>query len=138
MSFADDPCRFCSADGPHAVTPRNDMHGTDVRCIECGRHLGFGGKPDSEKTAAKRPANQRDLVAKFSRGFCEMCGVGADELPSLEKLEAHHVARYAAGGEPTRENIWIVCTPCHRLIEWRRTYMSHWIQPLADALRADR
>ena len=115
-------CPRCGDQGPHAAERRtNGTHYADCRCAKCGQHW-FPPKPETDVTKYKRPKSHAELVNKFSRGFCELCGFKSEELPRSETLHAHHVEAYAEGGEPTRENTWIVCTACHSLIEHQRTY----------------
>jgi hypothetical protein len=116
-------CKACGAETPQVVTLRPaGVHYADSRCAVCGLHCGFLSKPDDEPTKYKRPAAHRELVAKFSRGFCELCLTPEAALPKGQTLEAQHVVEFADGGAPLRENVWIICTGCHRLIHWRRTY----------------
>ncbi len=127
-SFSGD-CPHCGCSGPHPMFPRLDgIHHADVNCVDCGRHW-FPPKPDSEKR--KRPAQHRAMVEKFSRGFCELCTIQKTELPKGETLHAHHVDEFQDEGTATRENTWILCTACHSLVHWRRTYVGHLLRKLA-------
>jgi predicted restriction endonuclease len=101
------------------LTPESPHHAR-ADCQDCGRFLQWLPKPDAERI--RRPAAHRELVRKYSRGFCELCGTREADLPPGQTLEAQHVEEYHEGGEPKRENIWIVCTACHKLIHWRRTW----------------
>lgn len=116
-------CPYCGSHGPHKVRLRTGgLHYADVICRDCRRHAGFLKKPDSDR---RRSSPHAKLVKKFSRGFCEMCLVRQEDLPRGDTLTAHHVIEYQHGGEATRENTWILCTACHSLVCWRRTYMGH-------------
>lgn len=116
------PCPHCKTAGPHPMKLRPaGLHYADVRCAKCNGHF-FEPKPDGDPTKYKRPASHTDLVKKFSRGFCEMCLKKLEELPKGQTLEAQHVVEFQDGGPSERENIWIVCTGCHKLIHWQRTY----------------
>jgi hypothetical protein len=59
-------------------------------------------------------------VAKYGRGFCELCGREEERLGRNEWLEGHHVVEYARGGSAERENVWILCVTCSRLVHWVR------------------
>lgn len=125
-------CRFCGTPGPHFVKVMTEgKHYARVTCAECSAFIGWLPKPDNEK--ARRPATHRDLVAKFGRGYCEMCLTPESKLPKGESLEGHHVDEYQNGGEASRENTWILCTACHSLVNWRRTYQRH-ILEMADKM----
>jgi predicted HNH restriction endonuclease len=75
-------------------------------------------KPDSDPTKYKRPTQHLNLVADI----CEMCMRTLNEFPKGTTLEAHHVMEFKDDGSNARENIWIICTACHRMIHWIRTY----------------
>ena len=129
-------CRQCGFEGEAKEVLRPDgVHYSNLLCPVCDTHTGgFGKKPDSDPTKYKRPKAHTELVKKFSRGICEMCLAKKDDLPKGQTLEAHHVIEYQDGGEATRENTWIVCTGCHRLINWRRKYTV--IERVAESLTA--
>lgn len=119
-------CRFCRSEGQHVVTPRaTGVHYADIHCVKCGKHLGFAEKPDNDATKYRRPNQHKDLVLAYGKDFCEMCLRHASELPKGTTLEAQHVIEFKDGGSHKRENIWIVCTACHKLIHHTRTYHGH-------------
>jgi hypothetical protein len=116
-------CRFCQATGPHVMTLRTSgVHYADLTCHSCGKHLGFPKKPDSDPTKYRRPQQHKDLVFAYGKDFCEMCLRHVSELPKGQTLEAQHVVEYQYGGSNKRENIWVICTACHKMIHWIRTY----------------
>lgn len=121
-----EPCKRCGArwEPIFKPTPEGPHYGKMV-CARCDLWLRWVPKPDRDKR--RREAAHTDLVRKYSPGHCEMCLILEDHVPAGETLEAHHVIEYAGGGQNARENIWIVCTACHKLIHWRRTYLSHLI-----------
>lgn len=122
------PCG-CDAEIRFVLTPDQPHYGKDV-CSKCGAWQRWVPKPDAEK--AKRPAKHRDLVKKHGRGECELCGCPESDLPPGDVLEGHHVEEFQNGGEATRENVWVICTACHSLINWRRTYVGHWLKRLRE------
>jgi 5-methylcytosine-specific restriction endonuclease McrA len=90
-------------------------------CSTCGKFLKW--QPQNND---KRKSSHKDLVNKYSGGYCECCLRSKDSLPIPQTLEAHHVKPYQHEGDSTRENIWILCTQCHKLIEHLRTYLGHY------------
>lgn len=117
-------CGRCGHEGEVKVIPRTGgVHRADLRCVACNHHLGFPPKLADDPTKYKRPNTHRDLALKYGNGFCEMCLVAEKDFPKGWTLEGHHVDPYKDGGSEKRENIWVVCTRCHRLIEWVRKYM---------------
>lgn len=116
-------CRHCGYEGIQTVTiTETGVHYANVRCAKCARQLRWLPKPDSDPTKYRRPTQHRDLVTAYSSGFCEMCLRSQAELPKGQTLEAQHVREFKDGGSNKRENIWIICTGCHRLVHWVRTY----------------
>ena len=89
-------------------------------CPHCEQHMGWLKKPDSCKK--RRESAHRELVAKYGKGFCEMCLMPEDDLNDRTYLVGHHVQQYADDGGNERENVWIVCNACHSLIHWARTH----------------
>jgi len=63
-----------------------------------------------------------------------MCLIKEVDLPPRETLEGHHVVEYANGGTDDADNVWVVCTACHKLIHWRRTYLEHLLLKVAESL----
>lgn len=114
----------CSYQGRmQLVEESNGIHHAKVICPNCGTFFDWVKKPEGVRRS--RPASHRDLVARFGKGFCQMCLRLSDHLPKGETLEGHHVLEYKNGGEPTADNVWILCTACHSLVNWRRTYLRH-------------
>ena len=122
----------CSECGP--VTPRIGREGKHLaaRCPNCDKWI----KWLPQNNDNRRPAAHQDLVRKYGEGYCQMCLRHQSELRDKDTLEAHHVVEFSSQAEPDSsiENIWIVCTPCHRLIHWMRTY--HGRNELVDSVAA--
>ena len=113
-------CPNCSSTELGVRRRPDTPHWGELICGYCAHHFYWLPKPESEKT--KRPASHRDLVHKYSDGFCELCLLRPEQLPPGQTLEAHHIIEVQDGGSADRENIWIVCTKCARLIHWMRTH----------------
>ena len=103
------------------ITPASVHYGAEI-CAVCRRHLRWLPKPDGERV--RRPAAHRELVEKYSQGYCELCLTKQEDLPARQTLEAHHVVEFQDGGSAQRSNVWIVCTACAKLIHWARTWGS--------------
>lgn len=100
-------------------------HAAKAVCSLCGVFLRWIAKPDQDK--AKRPATHRKLVKARGVDYCEICGINRSAMPAEETLEGHHVVGYADGGDCEASNALTVCTACHILIHFRRTYVGHLI-----------
>ena len=118
------PAELCQS-GPHYQVQR---------CPMCEYHMGFLPKPETDATKYRRPSAHRELVEKFGHGFCEMCELKVEELPKGDSLQGHHVREFAEEGEATRENIWILCTACHRLVSYQRRYRRDAIRDTRKAV----
>ncbi len=115
-------CKQCGSDNLLAEETPDTPHHAKEMCGDCGAYQRWLPKPDSEK--ARRPAAHRDLVRKYSEGYCELCLIAEDNLPAEQTLEGHHIIEHQDGGGEGRENIQIVCTKCHKLIHWNRNHAT--------------
>jgi hypothetical protein len=106
-------CEFNEAKPPHYA---------NMRCYQCGKHLGFIPMPNATKV--KRPASHKSLVKKSGVKHCQMCLRHESQLVHPDTLTGHHVEEYCKGGDPDAANVWIICTACHSLIHWARTYIG--------------
>lgn len=118
----------CGATRRRVVKLEDGPHYAAETCWVCNRWKRWLPKPSPPHPLTRsplhprnRPAAHRNLVKKYSRGFCELCLTPERQLRQRNWLEAHHVLEYAAGGVDSRENVWIVCRSCHRLICWVRS-----------------
>lgn len=114
-------CPTCGYLGNPVFTPTPHLtHYGKLTCHHCSRHLKWVAKPDDERTKHKRPADHKDLVDRYGRGFCEMCLRQTGSLQGRQHLVGHHVIEFKDGGTSARDNVWIVCDRCHALIHWVR------------------
>ncbi len=112
-------CPRCGGTTEAVIMPPESIHHSKLRCTAHGCYW-FKWLPKPDATKAKRPASHRDLVARFSRGFCEFCLRRPEDMPPKCVLEGHHVQEFQDGGEPTRENVQIICSACHTMVAWMR------------------
>lgn len=110
-------CPKCGGEVIATLTPEL-IHHAGGRCQSCQRHVWIK-KPDDDPTKYKRPAASTNLAQK---DYCEMCLRRKCDLPENTTLHGHHVIEVQEGGVDSVENLWTVCTACHRLIHWTRTY----------------
>lgn len=124
--FTDDyTCRFCGSDRAKRIYgPHPGGHYAKIECLDCQRFLKWEGKPENKPNKRK---NQAKLLDRYSKGFCEICLRPVEHIPFPQVLEAHHIIQVEDGGGDERENIQIVCTPCHKWIHHQRTYYGHYV-----------
>lgn len=113
------PCGGCGQSVVPLRIEAKPPHFAKEVCPHCNQFMGFAKKPENEK---KRSSTHRELVAKYSKGFCEMCLVPSEELGTGNYLVGHHVKEHSDGGTSDRENVWILCNACHSLVHWTRTH----------------
>lgn len=101
-------------------------HYARIECASCKRFIKWEGKPKELKAVDPRSEVSKKLVARYSQGFCELCLRRKEDLPEPQTLEGHHKVQVSQGGTDDRENLWILCTACHRWIHWQRTYTGHY------------
>jgi hypothetical protein len=65
-----------------------------------------------------------------------MCQRRKDFLGKGERLEIHHVIQIDQGGDDTPDNIWILCTACHRIVHHQRTYLYEHQKKFMDSYEA--
>lgn len=97
-------------------------HYARLVCSVCSRFIKWLPKPDGEASKYLRPTQHRELAQEYSKGYCELCLRKESDLSGRQVLEAHHVIEYQDGGSHARDNIWVVCTGCSKLIHLIRTY----------------
>lgn len=112
----------CGFKGRCEFEPAKAPAYAQMRCYNCGKHHGYIPKPENLKL--KRPAAHKDLVRKSGVEHCQMCLRHQSQLVHPDHLQGHHVEEYCKGGSADSENVWIVCTACHSLINWARTYIN--------------
>lgn len=137
VDFSRIPDYHDCADYPPTVIPgpHPGGHWAKEQCSVCGKHLKWLPKPDSDASKYRRPGTHRELVKKFSPGYCEMCLTPAADIRSPATLEAHHIDRFKNGGSNERSNIWILCTACHHFVELIRRWHGRFTLP-AEAQEA--
>ena len=111
----------------HLVTrvellPDTSPHYAKRVCADCGAYLQFEPKPTTTDKP-KRANSQKSLLNKYSQGYCELCL--CDLAQATGGAAAHHVVEHQEGGSAERENIWILCAGCHRLVHWARKWKAN-------------
>ena len=111
----------CQHHGRHTITLCPDgKHYAKETCEECGRFVKWLPKPKNE---GKRPKNKH-TAASLEINYCQMCCRHRSKLGNGGSLEVHHVEEISSGGGDIPENIWVVCTSCHRMIHHFRVYLN--------------
>ena len=110
-------CPKCGNSVEGELTPHL-KHYAKGTCPEC-RYVWWLPKPDDDPTKYKRRKKSTNLA--FG-DVCQMCLRSREELPKNTTLEGHHVIEHQDGGKDDTSNIWTLCSACHQLVHWQRTY----------------
>ena len=136
-TFIPRTCQHCS----ETVTPikrrgdPHDLHGHRMDCPACGKFMGWGGRKKEATINGNRQFSTQWPPSRLGIDHCQMCERKAHHLGE-GKLNSHHVVEIAKGGEDEPDNIWVVCTSCHRLIHHQRTYINQHVASHIEALEA--
>ena len=119
-------CKACSHTAkPYANGHRHDVHGYKVYCEACHTWLGWGGK--AKRIVAddgERLISSKWTAKRLQIETCQCCLRSIDRLGDNENLEIHHVVPVKDGGADTLDNIWVLCTTCHKEVHHRRVYFN--------------
>jgi len=118
-------CKYpdCGGVCDSRLTPnRPNIYG-EVYCRACNRHQKWLPFPDAAEKKRKK-TGQKLLKQKIPfdmMGFCEICLRDKFELKILElNLEVHHVIPVSENGSDETNNLRLLCTHCHQLVEKQR------------------
>jgi hypothetical protein len=121
-------CRKCEGTNIEVWETPELTHYGKFMCADCGTFNGWAPKPAENKH--DRPKRNKKLYEKYGKNFCQLClrdsGI-VGSLPSESVLEVHHVIAVKEGGADSPENLWTVCTDCHKLIHARRLELSKYL-----------
>lgn len=114
--MTDIACRACGStnleDFPH------DIHGTGVKCADCGRHVKWLGK-GNRKNRRNKNSDHRHRWKAQGPLKCHWCGIVEDETAA--HFEIDHILPLEDGGEDVFENTRPLCAACH----WSRNAELH-------------
>jgi 5-methylcytosine-specific restriction endonuclease McrA len=127
-------CHHCGHQGKPLMNGKfSEIHGYAFKCEDCGQWIAWGGKKKQIVTDGQRKFSTQWTPARLGINFCQMCLRPDANLGTSETLTSHHIIQIKAGGEDEPGNIWVVCTPCHRLIHHQRVYLYEHNQKFVDS-----
>jgi len=94
-------------------------HYGKIKCSQCGKWYRWVGKPENE---GKRTRTSKFDGLTDSVDHCGLCGRKRFEINNKETFELHHSIPLEEEGKDKLDNIMWLCTACHRLAHWIRTY----------------
>lgn len=123
-------CRRCRKEVVPYLNPRPDTpHYAEYKCPDCQGFINWVAKPDNQKKLDKRP-NGCPTPEDLDIEICQVCLRPREWLGQNETLETHHI-----DDEPThndRLNLLVVCTACHKFINWIRIYFNKHLQGMYE------
>lgn len=115
-------CIVCKSPLKLELTPEIKHYGKWV-CSCCGRFHKWEPTPKNREEGRRKTT----AVKMDDPLCCALCGRQRVELGKHETFETHHSFPLEDGGQDIRENLVWLCTACHRLAHWIRTYhYKHW------------
>jgi len=115
-------CKKCNkeVDPIIKIMPETSIHYARSMCPICNAFIDWIKKPENEGT---RTQSSKYTLESLSKEYCELCGRIKDKLGKRSSLEIHHKIPIEENGEDTKENILVLCTACHRMAHFLRTYL---------------
>lgn len=108
------PCSRCGCDTGEVKKMTSGPNYAKLSCYKCALFVKWVPKPENEnKKRRKKIAKLKPHVT-----YCQCCLRTKNELDGSAQLEEHHVLEVDIWPEHEMdpENIWVVCTRCHRMI----------------------
>jgi 5-methylcytosine-specific restriction endonuclease McrA len=136
QNFTSKQCKNCGEVEPVTRGEINDVHGYKLRCPHCGLFVGWGGMTKEVKNKDGRQRSSNWTAKRLNYDYCQICRRHKDHLGHGERLEVHHVMSVENGGEDTPENIWVLCTACHRTVHYQQTYLHRHMEKYLSAFEA--
>jgi len=94
-------------------------------CPVCDRFLGWEAKPENADKKRRKPQDHlRWIFEEESIDYCQLCLRQVHQLPEHGTLHVHHIIEVQNGGEPSRNNLMLLCNACHELVYVVRKYAS--------------
>ena len=112
-------CNHCGVVNAVFQETPESIHYAKWICPICGLFIEWIPKPKNKDKRTRSKYSPQNL----NIGFCEICG--RIHLGQSETLEIHHKIPIEEGGQDTRENVLVLCTPCHRMTHFLRIYLNH-------------
>ena len=113
-------CRRCHSEN---VTPeyRSERDQIGIKCHNCNAYTW-----QPKEGSKNRESKNKHLVKAKCIDYCEWCLRKKDNLIHPDELIGHHIIEYKDGGlgKDDLSNVLVLCTSCHRLCHWCRTYLN--------------
>lgn len=124
--FREFTCKSCGiVEKPCTNGQAHPVHGYKLYCTACNTWLGWSGKSKVLKSEnGERKISSQWSAKRLQIDTCQCCLRSLEKLGDNENLEIHHVVPVKDGGADTLDNIWVLCTTCHKEVHHRRVYFN--------------
>lgn len=118
-------CPNCNNQIIFKETPNLTHYGKLV-CVECGRWFKWVSNPDKKTRSKTSQYKNKDILAFYglAQEICFFCLRKKDQLGKCETITRDHIIELQESGEDSPNNIQLLCTSCHKLKNWARTYIN--------------
>lgn len=112
------------------LTPNFQHYAKEV-CATCGKWIRWITHPENE---GKRTRTSRFDLKKvcehrnIKTPFCFFCTRIKEQLGINETLTIDHILPLHTEGKDELDNTQILCTACHKLKNWKETYITNHLQ----------
>ena len=119
-------CKKCGLVAkPYTNGQAHEVHGYKLFCAACNTWIGWSGKTKALKNErGERQISSQWTAKRLQIETCQCCLRSLEKLGDNENLEIHHVVPVKYGGADTLDNIWVLCTTCHKEVHHRRVYFN--------------
>lgn len=113
-------CRFCDGVCEESFDDVKPPHYAKAWCYKCQKSSGWIPKPKNEDKR-KPSLKLRKLIPIDLQDVCEICLRNENTLKKLDiGFQVHHAIPFKEKGADTKENLRLLCTHCHQLVERQR------------------
>ena len=133
------PCPECKVNtvaAPKKDEPLSPIHGYKLYCLDCGKFIAWSGYKKQIAQNGERKFSSQWSAKRVGIDYCQICLRYKDDLGRSEHIETHHIIQVCDGGEDELDNLMFLCTACHNLVHYQRTYLNRHLRPLFEAYKA--
>ena len=121
-------CKYCHGVCEVSFDDIKAPHYAKAWCRVCRKSSGWISKPKNEDKR-KPSIRLRKLIPKDLQDVCEICLRTENTLKKLNiGFQVHHVIPFKNEGADTKENLRLLCTHCHQLVERQRKIYTRYEQ----------
>lgn len=127
-------CKYCHSTNVVTKLAETGPHYAELRCLDCGRHLQWIPRPDTDK-AKRRNAKWYKKWRECGPLVCHWCGI--EETETDMGFEIDHIIPVEEGGPDVFENTRPLCSACHWLRNAERHRVKYLKKSTARTLRPE-